>query len=131
MGGRKNLKHKTLNKKKKKKAATVNPPIKMNKEHQRFSRALSSHVYSPGGPGWKSYEHPRNLKKMEGSLCCTILLWGQTVVIAVLKSMRDAWRNTLNPDISRMISDEGNERPHFRGCGPKVTLCDVMTLPSL
>lgn len=106
MGGRKNLKHKTLKKKTKKKTATINPPIKMNKEHQRFSRALSTHVYPPGGPGRESYKHPRNLRKMEGSLCCTISLWCQTVVMAVLKSVRDARRNTLNPDISGMISDE-------------------------
>lgn len=32
-----------------------NPPIKMNKEHLRFARPLSSRASSPGGPGWKRY----------------------------------------------------------------------------
>lgn len=42
--------------------------------------------------------HPKTLKKKEGSFCYQILLWCQTMVTAVLKSMRDEWRNILKPN---------------------------------
>lgn len=42
---------------------------------------------------------PRNFKKKEG-LRHRISLQGQTVVTAVFKSMADAWRNTLKPNVA-------------------------------
>ena len=42
----------------------------------------------------------RNLKKKEESLRYRISLQGQTVVTAVFKSVADAWRNTLKPNIA-------------------------------
>ena len=68
---------------------------------------------------FKRQQNARNVRKKKGSLCHRTLLRVQTVVMVVLKSMGDAWRNTLRPNIS-MTSDEKKclqirERTHFRG----------------